>query len=200
MNRRTLSSLGWDETLRTAYRRHDRADRHPARVSRVESGVCTLLTMDGASRASVGGGGLLAAAVHDAGRLPCPGDWVVVQTWPDARVTVDAVLPRRTVVGQSPGPPAASNVDIIVLADCDGGDAGLVKALRALAAPGRTVGVTGRNRAALVGALVGATVLSSVAGTLVPLAGGGAVIDTEVADLRRCPKGPAPLARSAEPG
>jgi hypothetical protein len=197
MNRRTLSSLGWDETLRTAYRRHDRADRHPARVSRVESGVCTLLTPDGASRASVGGG-LLAAAVHDAGRLPCPGDWVVVQTWPDARVTVDAVLPRRTVVWQSPGAPAASNVDIIILADCDDGDAGLVDALRALAAPGRTVGVSGRNRASLVGALVGATVISSVGGTLVPLAGGGAVIDTEVADLRRCPKRPPPAGHSEE--
>jgi hypothetical protein len=199
MNRTTLASLGWDETLRSAYRRHDRADCHPARVSRVQSGVCTLLTPEGPSRASVGGG-LLAAAVHDASRLPCPGDWVVVQTWPDERVTVDAVLPRRTVVWRAPGPPAASNVDVIVVADLSEDHAGMVAALRALAAPGRTVAVAGRHRAALIDALVGATILPGACGTLVPLTGGGAVIDTQVADLRECPNVPEQPNHTAEMG
>jgi ribosome biogenesis GTPase len=90
-----LPSLGWDEHFRAAYRRHDRPDQEPARVTTVDQGVYGLLTATGPARASVGGG-LLAAASLDRCRLPCAGDWVVLRTWPDERTTLEAVLPRRT--------------------------------------------------------------------------------------------------------
>lgn len=177
----TLASLGWNARRGGDYRPHDRPDQSPARVCRVEPGVCTVLGSDGVGRASVAGT-LLAAAARDSARLPCPGDWVVVRRWPDARPTVEAVLPRRGIVWRTPGPrPSASNVDLMVAADeLDGPDLQLIKALRALAAPGRTVGVVGadpRTRAAVVAALAGASVLPAAGGALVPLPDGGAVID-----------------------
>jgi ribosome biogenesis GTPase len=92
-----LSSLGWDEDFRTAYLRFDRPDQQPARVIRVDRGVCSVLTADGAHRASIGGG-LLAAAAQDPVRLPCTGDWVVIRAWPDERSTIEGVLPRRTAI------------------------------------------------------------------------------------------------------
>ncbi|GGM39136.1 putative ribosome biogenesis GTPase RsgA [Micromonospora sonchi] len=92
----TLTALGWD-TDRAAYLRRHRTDHRPGRVARVDRGVCTVLTEDGPVRAT-SGGALLAAAAGDATRLPCAGDWVLLGTWPDARVTVEAVLPRRTAL------------------------------------------------------------------------------------------------------
>src|SRR5690606_31837677 len=122
-----------------------------------------------------------AAAARDAARLPCPGDWVVVRTWPDERSTVEAVLPRRGIVWRRPGPgPAASNVDMMMMADgLIDVDSAVIDALRALAAPGRTLGLVGAEpgpRSAVVADLAGGTVLPPLAGALVPLPGGGAVI------------------------
>src|SRR5688572_26090106 len=62
------------ESNQSTLRRFDRSDLVPARVTRVDRGVCTGLTVDGAVRASIGGG-LLAAAAQDPLRLPCAGDW-----------------------------------------------------------------------------------------------------------------------------
>jgi len=178
-----LRRLGWDGRLSIAYRRYDRPDQWPARVSRVERGVCTLLGGGGVCRASLGGSALVAGA-RDPARLPCVGDWVVVRTWPDARWTVELVLPRRGTMWRTPGPAlSASNVDIVMRVDRDRrSDADLIGALRALLAPGHTLGLTGGemgSRAALVAALAGAPVLAPVAGSLVLLPGGGAVIDAE---------------------
>ncbi|PZG21700.1 ribosome small subunit-dependent GTPase A [Micromonospora craterilacus] len=92
----TLTALGWD-TDRAAYLRRIRTDHRPGRVARVDRGVCTVLAEDGPLRATLGGA-VLAAAVGDATRLPCAGDWVLLGTWPDGRVTVEAVLPRRTAL------------------------------------------------------------------------------------------------------
>lgn len=181
MNPMSLTCLGWSGRLSADYQHHDRPDHWPARVSRVEPGVCTVIGSAGVRRASLAGR-MLAVAVRDAGRLPCPGDWVVVRTWPDERSTVEAVLPRRGVVWRTPGPgAAASNVDFMMrVDDLAGTDPDLVGALRALAAPGRTLGLVGadpRPRSAVVAALAGGTVLPPLAGALVPLPGGGAVID-----------------------
>jgi hypothetical protein len=173
-----MTGLGWDARRSAEYRRHHRPDQCPARVTRVEPGVCTLLGPDGVGRASVAGR-LLVAAARDAAHLPCPGDWVVVRTWPDARRTVEAVLPRRGSVWRTAGPgPSASNVDMLMTVD--GWEVHPVDALRALAAPGRTLGLVGadpRSRAAIVCALAGATVLPPLGGVLLPLPAGGAVID-----------------------
>src|SRR5262245_43416616 len=92
-----LSSLGWDDDFASAYARFDCPDHRPARVARVDRGVCSILSATGAGRASTGGA-LLAAAAADPVSLPCAGDWVVVRTWPDVRTTIEAVLPRRTAV------------------------------------------------------------------------------------------------------
>ncbi len=111
-----LASLGWDATFAAGYARHDRADIQPARVARVDRGVCTVLTTMGAERASLAGA-MLARVARDPVELPCAGDWVVLRMWPDERATVEAVLPRRTAVvraaagGQSHGQVLAANLD-----------------------------------------------------------------------------------------
>ena len=92
-----LSALGWDDTVARAYRPLDRADSTPGRVLRADRGVCTVLDASGVVRASLAGAVLLAAA-SDPARLPCAGDWVVLRRWPDRRITVDCVLPRRTAL------------------------------------------------------------------------------------------------------
>src|SRR6185312_8604992 len=43
-------------------------------------------------------GAVLNAALCNPVALPCTGDWVVLRTWPDERITIEAVLPRRTAV------------------------------------------------------------------------------------------------------
>jgi ribosome biogenesis GTPase len=135
-----LASLGWDAHFCYAYRRHDRPDQEPARVARVDRGVCGVLTAAGASRASIGGG-LLGAAARDPVRLPCAGDWVVLRTWPDGRATVESVLPRRTAIvrgsagAEALGQVLVANVDVVaVVAPVDPEpDLGMVERLLALA-------------------------------------------------------------------
>ncbi|MGI5148824.1 ribosome small subunit-dependent GTPase A [Plantactinospora sp. CA-294935] len=91
-----LASLGWDASAAAAYL--DRGDElRPGRVVRADRGICTVLVPAGPVRASLGGGVLVAAA-RDAVNLPCAGDWVLVRDWPDRRLTVEAVLPRRTAI------------------------------------------------------------------------------------------------------
>lgn len=227
----SLARLGWDARLRRAYQRHDRPGYWPARVTRVEHGVCTLLGAQGVGRASLAGRMLVAAAA-DAARLPCPGDWVVVRSWPDGRVTIEGVLPRRGTLWRAEalesgsGPraarPVASHVDVLITVDGAIDSTRLVDAIRALAAPGRTLGLVGadaRQRARLLVALTGAAPLAGP-GALVPLADGGAVIDTQAEhcclgpdgvdqtlsvsfishDLRRYPIGQTFPDRSVEPG
>jgi ribosome biogenesis GTPase / thiamine phosphate phosphatase len=106
-----LASLGWDATFKTAYTRYAGHDDHvPGRVARVDRGVCTVLTESGTTRASLAGA-ILSAAAGDPVALPCAGDWVVVREWPDGRVTVEAVLPRRaSIVRRTAGKGAVGQV------------------------------------------------------------------------------------------
>jgi ribosome biogenesis GTPase / thiamine phosphate phosphatase len=114
-----LASLGWDADHAAQLARLPAAggtDHRPGRVVRVDRGVCTVLCADGPVRASLAGA-VLAAASHDPVHLPSAGDWVVVRDWPDERVTLEAVLPRRTAVVRrtadkdSTGQVLAANVD-----------------------------------------------------------------------------------------
>jgi ribosome biogenesis GTPase len=111
-----LPSLGWDGELASSYARLSRPDHRPARVTRVDRGVCTVLDPSGPQRASIGGG-LLCLAVRDPVRLPCAGDWVVMRDWPDERTTIEAVLPRRTAIvragagAQATAQVLAANID-----------------------------------------------------------------------------------------
>lgn len=90
-----LTALGWDADRAAHVGR--RTDRRPGRVARVDRGICTVLRPEGPVRASLGGG-VLAAAASDLAALPCAGDWVLLASWPDGPVTVEAVLPRRTAL------------------------------------------------------------------------------------------------------
>ncbi|MFC0003160.1 ribosome small subunit-dependent GTPase A [Micromonospora siamensis] len=90
-----LTALGWDADRAAQAPR--RTGRRPGRVARVDRGVCTVLTADGPVRASLGGA-VLGDAARDPATLPCAGDWVLLATWPDGPVTVEAVLPRRTAL------------------------------------------------------------------------------------------------------
>jgi ribosome biogenesis GTPase len=117
-----LASLGWDGYFSDAYAPFDRPNRQPARVMRVDRGVCTVLAESGAVRASLAGS-ILAAAARDPIMLPCAGDWVVVHTWPDRRITVESVLPRRSAVVRasagvaSRGRALAANLDVAAVVE-----------------------------------------------------------------------------------
>jgi ribosome biogenesis GTPase len=117
-----LPALGWDEDVARAYRPLERADSTPGRVLRADRGVCTVLDRSGVVRASLAGAVLLAAA-GDTARLPCAGDWVVLRRWPDHRVTVDCVLPRRTALirrtadKDSSGQVLAVNMDVVAVVE-----------------------------------------------------------------------------------
>jgi ribosome biogenesis GTPase len=110
-----LTSLGWTAGLAADWS-PNRTGCRPGRVVRVDRGVCTVLCADGTVRASLGGS-VLAAAARDQANLPCAGDWVLVRTWPDDRITAERVLPRRTAVirrtadKDSSGQVLAANLD-----------------------------------------------------------------------------------------
>lgn len=94
----------------------------PGRVSRVERGGAEVLTADGPTVATYGGDVLADAAV-DRSRFPAAGDWVAVRHWPDGRVTIDGVLPRRTALVRnsadrtSHDQVVAANVDLVVIVE-----------------------------------------------------------------------------------
>jgi ribosome biogenesis GTPase len=111
-----LASLGWDAGFKAAYSPFNRPDQRPARVTRVDRGVCAALTAHGPVRASLGGV-VLDRAAADRSALPVAGDWVAVREWPDDRLTIEAVLTRRTAVvratvgKESGGQVLAANLD-----------------------------------------------------------------------------------------
>ena len=136
-----LASLGWDADFAAAFTRYGRPGTRPARVTRVDRGIATVLGVAGTERASLGGGHLLRAS-RDPLQLPCAGDWVAVRTWPDRRVTLESVLPRRTQVLRNEsrehstrGQVLAANVDVLAVVEPidPSPDLGRVERLLALA-------------------------------------------------------------------
>jgi len=117
-----LSQLGWDDFYASAFRPFDRSDATAGRVLRADRGVCTVLDAAGVTRASLAGNVLLGAA-RDPALLPCAGDWVVLRRWPDRRVTIDHVLPRRTTLirrtsdKDSTGQVLAANMDTVAVVE-----------------------------------------------------------------------------------
>jgi ribosome biogenesis GTPase len=117
-----LSRLGWDDFFASSFGPFDRSDATAGRVLRADRGVCTVLGAGGVTRASLAGGVLMAAA-NDPARLPCAGDWVVLRHWPDRRVTVECVLPRRTTLirrtsdKDSTGQVLAANMDTVAVVE-----------------------------------------------------------------------------------
>jgi ribosome biogenesis GTPase / thiamine phosphate phosphatase len=96
------------------------ADASVGRVVRVDRGLASVLTESGPQRASVGGA-LLARMASDPTEGPCTGDWCLLRSWPDQRVTLERVLPRRTAVvravsGESShGQLLCANIDLAAL-------------------------------------------------------------------------------------
>ncbi len=89
-----LTGLGWDAAW-AELAAAAAGDDVPGRVVRVDRGLATVLTAQGVCRAGLGGD-LLDEVATDRTQAPVTGDWVLVRTWPDDRITVEAVLPRRT--------------------------------------------------------------------------------------------------------
>jgi ribosome biogenesis GTPase / thiamine phosphate phosphatase len=117
-----LASIGWDADFDAAFARFDRPGHRPARVTRVDRGIATVLSASGADRASLGGAHLIRAS-RDPFALPCAGDWAVLRTWPDRRVTLEALLPRRTQLlranadADSRGQVLAANIDVVAVVE-----------------------------------------------------------------------------------
>lgn len=114
-----LQLLGWGQSTAAWFDTLDGSNT-PGRVARVDKGLCTVLGEDGPVRASWSGA-VLAAIAADAQSTPCTGDWVALRTWPDDRVTVEAVAPRGAsivraeVSGTSRGQVLAANVDVVAI-------------------------------------------------------------------------------------
>ena len=121
-----LSSIGWSPRQLE----HLPRDTRPARVTRVDRGLLTVLTEDGERRVRA------AAALRDAGpeAAPVVGDWVALE---GERVV--AVLPRRTafvrtVAGRaSAAQVVAANLDLVLVVDALAGASRLRRVERYLA-------------------------------------------------------------------
>jgi ribosome biogenesis GTPase len=113
-----LETIGYDAATAASFAPWDTADAVVGRVVRVDKGVASLLTEQGPVRASWGAP-VLQRAAHDPTEAPCTGDWCVVRTWPDHRMTIEHVLPRRTAVVRATAGKAAegqvvcANVDLV---------------------------------------------------------------------------------------
>lgn len=107
-----LEAIGYDRELG---RWAAAADSRVGRVLRVERGIATVLTHTGQVRATYGGR-LLGWIATDGSANPCAGDWAVLRDWPDRRVTLERVVPRRTsLVDSVGGHVLAANVDLVAV-------------------------------------------------------------------------------------
>jgi ribosome biogenesis GTPase / thiamine phosphate phosphatase len=107
-----LAQLGWDERWAQTLAAEPRPSLTPGRVSRIDRGVCTILTDTGPLRAATERAMALAV-----------GDWVTLQpgSGPGDPDRVARVLPRRTAFHRTTDRPGASpqvvaaNIDTVLL-------------------------------------------------------------------------------------
>lgn len=126
----TLTRLGWDDAWAGAAADVTDALHLPGevrleigRVVRADRGACDVLTGTAPIR-TTWGADIVAAAATDPTAVPAAGDWAVVAAWPDDRVTIEALLPRRTAVvraqvssGSTHGQVLAANVDVVAVVE-----------------------------------------------------------------------------------
>src|SRR5690625_652780 len=120
-----VRDLGYTAEVAEAFAVYRGAHRL-GRVAHVDGAGVDTFVVDRPAATSVRapyGGALLADAAGDRARLPAVGGWAPLRTWPDGRITVEAVLPRRTIwvgdcrVGSSQADVLAANVDVVVVVE-----------------------------------------------------------------------------------
>lgn len=110
-----LTRYGWTETLDNAFAEHREAGLVPARIARVDRGLCDAVTESGPVRAA-----LTALYSPDPLLAPCTGDWAALR--PGREPGLVALLPRRSAIVRSSASRTshaqvlAANVDTVVLA------------------------------------------------------------------------------------
>lgn len=113
-----LETIGYGPGVARAFAPWAADDALVGRVVRVLPGAVSVLCEDGLRRASLGGPVLGEVAAHPVA-APCAGDWVVLRRWPDRRVTLESVLPRRTTVlsrgGAGDTRAVCANVDVVAV-------------------------------------------------------------------------------------
>ncbi len=116
----TLLSLGWDSTFDVAFRSLLIPDLIPARVARVDRGLCRVFTERGEFSAECTG--RLLHHSENTAALPAVGDWAAVRIrGNDLQADIHAVLPRRTCFSRTAAGAAeteqavAANVDTVFL-------------------------------------------------------------------------------------
>jgi ribosome biogenesis GTPase / thiamine phosphate phosphatase len=134
-----LEAIGFDRDLA---RWAVSADSRVGRVLRVERGIASVLTEEGEVRATYGGR-MLGWIAKTTSATPCVGDWAVLRDWPDRRVTLEQLVPRRTTLVRGIGGtcPLAANIDlaaVVVAADAAPDEARLRAILAIAHASGAT--------------------------------------------------------------
>lgn len=192
-----LLDLGWSAHMARAFAPYESFHR-PARVSGTDEAGAVLVGDAGAVRASYGGA-LLHECAHDRSAAPALGDWAAVREWPDDRVTIEALLPRRAVIRRQldpagPGEVVAAHVDVVVLTGPPDaalklpGEAELVPADMARLSGGRTLALLGKastaktaliDRLAGTAASDGAQRFSGRGRQLIVVPGHGVLLDVE---------------------
>ncbi|GAA3710840.1 ribosome small subunit-dependent GTPase A [Nonomuraea antimicrobica] len=110
-----LSQYGWTETLDNSFTEHREAGLVPARIARVDRGLCDAVTESGPVRAD-----LTALYSPDPILAPCTGDWAALR--PGREPGLVALLPRHSAIVRSSasrtshGQVLAANVDTVVVA------------------------------------------------------------------------------------
>ncbi|GAA2213524.1 ribosome small subunit-dependent GTPase A [Nonomuraea monospora] len=110
-----LSRYGWTESLDHAFAEHRDAGLVPARIARVDRGLCDAITGTGPVRAA-----LAVPHASDPISMPCAGDWAALCPGREPRLV--ALLPRHSTIVRSSasrtshGQVLAANVDTVVIA------------------------------------------------------------------------------------
>ena len=129
----SLTHLGWDDHFADLFIEHAAAGLVPARVVRVDRGLCDVLAESGPIRADS-----TAVVSSDPARTVCTGDWAALRPGPEPELV--ALLPRRSAITRasvdrtSHVQALAANVDAVVVAvSAASVNAGQVERLLALA-------------------------------------------------------------------
>jgi ribosome biogenesis GTPase / thiamine phosphate phosphatase len=94
-----LTELGWNEFFESHFHAEDLNDCVPARVAEESKGSYRVLAESGELLAQIAGRVMYRA--EERGDYPCVGDWVAITPRPaEGRATINAILPRRTVLSR----------------------------------------------------------------------------------------------------